>query len=239
MFLVGLTGGIASGKSTVASIFRELGCPVIDADEIARLVVEPGRPALKKIVEFFGEEVLHSDGRLNREKLGAIIFAEPQKRRLLNSITHPDIRRHMLKQILWHFVRGYHYVILDVPLLFENKTMSRFIKHSIVVYCDPESQLSRLMQRNSLSRHEAELRVRAQIPLDQKRLLADHVIDNCGEREATRRQVVRLHTLLDASLHHLPVRLLAVLALSAAGGVAVWLLGKLCVGAGSGPLGLG
>uniref|UniRef100_A0A8C0EQ25 Dephospho-CoA kinase domain-containing protein n=1 Tax=Bubo bubo TaxID=30461 RepID=A0A8C0EQ25_BUBBB len=189
MFLVGLSGGIASGKSTVVAILRELGCAVIDADVIAREVVQPHFKAYRQIVRYFGTEILLENGEINREALGNIIFSHPEKRQLLNSITHPEIQKEMLKQILKHFVLGCRYVILDIPLLFETNRLTKFMKYTVLVYCDPPTQLSRLRKRNGLSHAEAEARIASQLPLDEKRRLATHVIDNSGERESTRRQL--------------------------------------------------
>ncbi|XP_054252463.1 dephospho-CoA kinase domain-containing protein [Indicator indicator] len=214
MFLVGLSGGIASGKSTVVAVLRELGCAVIDADGIAREVVQPHCKAYQQIVSSFGAEILLENGEINREALGNIIFSQPEKRQLLNSITHPEIQKEMLKQILKYFVLGYRYVILDIPLLFETNRLTKFMKYTVLVYCDPPTQLARLMRRNGLGRAEAEARLAAQLPLEEKRRLASCVIDNSGEREATRRQVLRLHARLEASLHFLWARL-AVSALAA------------------------
>ncbi|XP_053555835.1 dephospho-CoA kinase domain-containing protein isoform X2 [Bombina bombina] len=210
MFLVGLSGGIASGKSTVVNILRELGCTVIDADVIARQVVKPGTSAHDQIVQLFGVEVLLESGELDREKLGAIIFSDPEKRRLLNSITHPPIRRAMLKQTIWYFLVGCRYVILDIPLLFESRNLTRYMKHTVLVYCDPQTQLERLMKRNSLSQEEARKRLAAQLPLDSKLPLADHVINNSGDRETARRQVLQLHARLEASRGYLPARVAAI-----------------------------
>ncbi|XP_062893834.1 dephospho-CoA kinase domain-containing protein isoform X1 [Mobula hypostoma] len=188
MFLVGLTGGIASGKSTVAALFHELGCPVIDSDQIARQVVELDSPVYWAIVRSFGEEILLEDRTINREKLGSIIFSNRQKRLLLNSITHPAIHKALLKQVFIYFIQGYRYVILDVPLLFETNKMAKFMKHTIVVYCDPQAQLTRLMKRNNLIQAEAERRISVQMPLEQKCKLATHVIDNSGDPASTYRQ---------------------------------------------------
>ncbi|XP_078501262.1 dephospho-CoA kinase domain-containing protein [Lissotriton helveticus] len=210
MFLVGLSGGIASGKSTVVNVLRELGCAIIDADVIARQVIQPNAPAYQKIIQLFGPEVLLEGGEINREKLASIIFSNPEKRQLLNSITHPAIQKVMLKQILMYFFLGYRFVILDIPLLFESNRLTRFMKHTILVYCDPQSQLSRLMKRNNLSQPDAEARILSQLPLDEKRRLADHVIDNSGDRESTRRQVLELHARLDSSLDYIPIRLTAI-----------------------------
>ncbi|XP_040845243.1 dephospho-CoA kinase domain-containing protein [Ochotona curzoniae] len=207
MFLVGLTGGIASGKSSVIQVFQQLGCAVIDVDIIARHVVQPGYPAHRRIVEAFGREVLLENGEIDRKILGDLIFKEPSQRQLLNSITHPEIRKEMVKETFKYFLRGYRYVILDIPLLFETKKLLKYMKHTVVVYCDRDTQLARLMQRNNLSREDAEARIRAQLPLTEKIHLARHVLDNSGEWSATRRQVLLLHAELERSLEYLPLRL--------------------------------
>ncbi|CAH2302723.1 dephospho- kinase domain-containing isoform X2 [Pelobates cultripes] len=209
MFLVGLSGGIASGKSTVVLILRKLGCAVIDADVLARQVVQQGTPAYNKIVYHFGKEVLLDNGELDREKLGSIIFSDPEKRGLLNSITHSPIRKAMLKQILWYFFLGYRYVILDIPLLFESRNLIHYMKHTILVYCDPQTQTERLILRNGLSREDAMKRLASQLPIDSKVPLADLVINNSGDRDSTRQQVLQLHARLEASLSYLPVRVAA------------------------------
>ncbi|XP_066539476.1 dephospho-CoA kinase domain-containing protein [Hoplias malabaricus] len=219
MFLVGLTGGIASGKSTVSSQLRELGCPVVDADAVARKVVEPDTSAYRLVVQHFGQEVLLENGEIDRQKLGRIIFSSPEKRKLLNSITHPEIHRAMLKQILLYFLQGYRYVILDVPLLFETRRLTRFLNHTVVVYCDPATQLARLMQRDGLNQEEAKQRVAAQMPMKEKRGLASHVIENSGSREDTHRQVLKLHTKLEDSMEFLLVRAVAVAAVAGLGGL--------------------
>ncbi|KAM6114692.1 dephospho-CoA kinase domain-containing protein isoform 2-T3 [Phoenicopterus ruber ruber] len=224
MFLVGLSGGIASGKSTVVALLQELGCAVIDADVIAREVVQPHFKAYQQIVHYFGTEILLENGEINREALGNIIFFHPEKRQLLNSITHPEIQKEMLKQILKYFVLGYRYVILDIPLLFETKRLTKFMKYTVVVYCDPSTQCSRLMKRNGLSQVEARARIASQLPLDEKRKLASHVIDNSGEWESTRRQVLRLHAHLEDSLHFLWVRLAAGTVVAGLGGLMYLLL---------------
>ncbi|CAI9587662.1 unnamed protein product [Staurois parvus] len=210
MFLVGLSGGIASGKSTVVSILRELGCAVIDADVIARQVVQLGTPAYNQIVHHFGEEVLLKSGELDREKLGTLVFSSPEKRALLNSITHPPIRKAMLRQTLRYFFLGYRYVILDIPLLFETRTLMRYMKLAVLVYCDPQTQVERLIRRSGLSKEEVQNRLAAQLPIDSKLPLADHVIDNSGDRDSTRRQVLQLHAKLESSLGYLPTRIAAV-----------------------------
>eukprot|EP00064_Thunnus_orientalis_P001540 superscaffoldBa00000106_g1543 len=222
MFLVGLTGGIASGKSSVSSMLRELGCPIIDADVVARKVVEPHTPAYSRIVYHFGPEILLENGEIDRQKLGQLIFTNEEKRKLLNSITHPEIHKAMLKEILFYFLRGYRYVVLDVPLLFETRRLTQFLNHTVVVYCDPATQLLRLMQRDGLTQEQAEQRVAAQMPLNEKRGLANHVIENSGSREDTHRQVLRLHTKLEDSMDFLLVRVIAIATTAGLGGILLY-----------------
>ncbi|KFO80889.1 Dephospho-CoA kinase domain-containing protein, partial [Cuculus canorus] len=224
MFLVGLSGGIASGKSTVVAVLQEVGCAVIDADVIAREVVQPHSKAHRHIVRCFGTEILSENGEINREALGNIIFSQPEKRQLLNCITHPEIQKEMLKQILKYFLLGYRYVILDIPLLFETNRLTKFMKYTILVYCDPPTQLSRLMKRNGLSQAQAEARIASQLPLDEKRKLATHVIDNSGDWESTRQQVLRLHARLEDSLDFLWARLVLGTAVVGFGGLVYLLL---------------
>ncbi|XP_006897940.1 PREDICTED: dephospho-CoA kinase domain-containing protein [Elephantulus edwardii] len=223
MFLVGLTGGIASGKSSVAQVFQQLGCAVIDMDVIARYVVQPGYPAHRRIVEAFGPGVLLENGEINRKVLGDLIFKQADLRRLLNTITHPEIRKEMMKETFRYFLQGYRYVILDVPLLFETKNLLKYMKHTVVVYCDRDTQLKRLMKRNSLTREDAEARISAQLPLEDKVHMARHVLDNSGEWSATRGQVVLLHTELERSLEYLPLRLGVVTGLLGVAGLLYWL----------------
>ncbi|XP_055431642.1 dephospho-CoA kinase domain-containing protein isoform X1 [Bubalus kerabau] len=189
MFLVGLTGGIASGKSSVIQVFQQLGCAVIDVDIIARHVVQPGYPAHRRIVEAFGTEVLLENGDIDRKVLGDLIFNQPDRRHLLNSITHPEICKEMMKETFKYFLRGYRYVILDIPLLFETKKLLKYMKHTVVVYCDRDTQLARLMRRNNLSHEDAEARIKAQLPLKDKARMARHVLDNSGEWSVTKRQL--------------------------------------------------
>lgn len=207
MFLVGLTGGIASGKSSVLQVFQQLGCAVIDVDVIARHVVQPGYPAHQRIVEAFGPEVLLENGDINRKALGDLVFKQPDRRHLLNTITHPEIQKEMMRETVKYFLRGYRYVILDIPLLFETKKLLKYLKHTVVVYCDRDTQLARLMRRNSLSREDAEARINAQLPLRDKVHLAGHVLDNSGEWSLTKRQAVLLYAELERSLEYLPLRL--------------------------------
>ncbi|ODM98179.1 Dephospho-CoA kinase domain-containing protein [Orchesella cincta] len=209
MFLVGLTGGISTGKSTVSKLFTALSVPIIDADIIARRVVQPGRRANKRIRKNFGDEVFQADGNLNRELLGKIIFNDANKRRQLNSITHPEIFREMCWEILYYFGKGYKFVIMDSPLLFESGTWVNYLKCTIVVSCEENLQLQRLMQRNQLSETDAVARIKAQMPLSEKISKADYVIENSGTLEDTKRQVTEIYNKLDNSKAYLTVRISA------------------------------
>ncbi|XP_782468.2 dephospho-CoA kinase domain-containing protein [Strongylocentrotus purpuratus] len=220
MFLVGLTGGIASGKSTVSNVLRDLGCVIIDADKIAREVVEPGKPALKRIVRHFGKSVLQDDGTLDRAKLGSIIFADSEKRKILNRCTHPYIQRTMLWEVLTSFLSGHHYVILDVPLLLDGSALRSFIKYVLVVYCDEATQLDRLMARNDLTQEGALQRINSQVPLEIKKKQADFVIDNNGSLTATKQQVLELYERLEGSYAHWKLRSFLFGSLVLLGGVA-------------------
>ncbi len=192
MVVIGLTGGIASGKSLVSSFLRELGAVVIDADLIAREVVAPGQPALAMIVEAFGPGILRPDGSLDRKALGALVFADPDLRKKLEEITHPFIIAR-IKEELARLAESCPdgVVVLDAPLLFE-AGLEGLVDEVWVVYVDAATQLARLMSRDGLTRAEAEQRLAAQIPLAEKARRADRVIDNSGTPEATRAQVNRL-----------------------------------------------
>lgn len=198
--LVGLTGGIATGKSTVADIFRALGCVVIDADVLAREVVEPGEPAFQELVAEFGRQALQPDGALDRKKLGAIVFADAEKRKRLEAITHPAIRSRLARLLEGLTAQKFEgIVIFDAALIVESgnyKTMDRLV----VVTAGEETQAARLMARDGIGRAEALGKIRSQMPLSEKVKLADHVIDNRGDRAATEAQVHRVHAALDAEL---------------------------------------
>jgi dephospho-CoA kinase len=187
MDVIGLTGGIASGKSTVAGMLRDLGATVIDADEASRAVVEPGTPGLDAVVKTFGPEVLDGE-RLDRWKLGAIIFENEGARRRLEAITHPLIRAWMAERQREAEERGERRVVVDIPLLYENG-LDRGLKAVIVVYAPAEVEMERLMARNGFSRTEAEQRLAAQLPIEEKRARATYVIDNSGSRDKTQEQV--------------------------------------------------
>jgi dephospho-CoA kinase len=193
MRVLGLTGGIGSGKSMVAQMFARLGAVVIDADQVAREVVEPGQPALEEIAATFGPEVLLNDGHLDRPKLAQIIFANPVERAKLDAITHPRIRTRM-DELIKAQRSGPGVLIVDIPLLYENKRTSS-VEKVIVVWVDPKTQLRRIQDRDGLSAEAARQRIAAQMPLDEKRARADHVIDNSGDREDTRRQVEAIYRL--------------------------------------------
>ncbi|KAI6660597.1 Dephospho-CoA kinase domain-containing protein [Oopsacas minuta] len=194
MIIVGLTGGIATGKSTVSSSLARFGeVTIVDADLIAREVVEPGKPALKKIVSQFGTVVLCSDGHLDRKAMGDIIFNDPISRLKLNNITHPYIQRTMLWQTFLAFLKGKKYVILDSPLLFESGKLYSYMNACVVVYCDEDTQRTRLMERNQLSEQEANERIGSQMPLKVKCKMADFVINNSKSREQTIEQTVEIH----------------------------------------------
>lgn len=186
--IIGLTGSIASGKSTVSSMFHDYHIPVVDADKISRDVVCPGEKAYLQIVETFGEEILLEDKTIDRKKLGAIIFPDKEKRTQLNEIVHPAVRETMVKQREDYVAGGANCVVLDIPLLFESK-LTHFIDKTLVVYVNKETQLKRLMKRDNSSEAEAKLRINSQISLDEKAKMADAVIDNNGTREQTKEQL--------------------------------------------------
>ena len=191
MKVLGLTGGIGAGKSVVAMMFAQLGADVIDADRLARDMVQPGQPALEEIATAFGPDILLPDGRLNRSKLAGIIFADAAARAKLNAITHPRIRERMDAEIAARG-SGPGVLVVDIPLLYENDR-THSVDKVIVVWVDPQTQLRRLNERDGLSAEEAGKRIAAQMPLDEKRARADHVIDNTGSLESTRRQVEAIY----------------------------------------------
>lgn len=189
--IIGLTGSIASGKSTVAKMLKEYGFPIIDADVVARLVVEPGMPTLKKIVEVFGEEVLTDTGEMNRKKVGSIIFHDVEKRQMLNNIIHPAIRQEMIRQRDEYIANGERTIVMDIPLLFESK-LQYFVEKILVVSVTEEVQLKRLMERNELTEEEASARISSQLPLSEKEKGADAVIYNNGTIEETKKQLEKI-----------------------------------------------
>lgn len=189
--VIGLTGGIATGKSTVSNMFRKLQIPVVDADVIARLVVEPGKEAYEEIVKQFGENILTEEKAIDRKKLGAIVFKDEEKRMMLNRIVHPAIRKEMKRQVNEYKKEGHKTIVMDIPLLFESK-LEHMVDKIIVIYTTKETQLKRLMERDKMSKEEALQRINAQLPIDEKKKLADAVIHNEGSIEETKEQLLQL-----------------------------------------------
>lgn len=180
--MVGLTGGIASGKSTVAAILRRLGAEIINADELAREVVEPGREAWQEIVAAFGSGVLQDDQAIDRRKLREVIFKDAEARKKLEGIIHPRVRALAEQKISAYEAAGKALVVYEVPLLFE-ALIHHWIRPVILVACDLETQKARLKQRDHLSDAEARRHIEAQMSLAEKRKLADYVIENDGSLE--------------------------------------------------------
>jgi dephospho-CoA kinase len=197
-FLVGLTGGIASGKSVVSRQLVALGCRLVDADVLAREVVAPGEPAWRAIVEEFGREVLGPDDQLDRKRLGAIVFADPARRKALEAITHPVIltRRQAILDT-WAAAGFDGLVVLDIPLLVEVGAVAH-VDRVVLVYAEREVQLERAMGRDGFDRAEAERRVASQMPLAEKVRYAHFVVDNSGTPEETAAQVRAIHVALVA-----------------------------------------
>lgn len=196
MIVIGLTGGVATGKSTVAKMFQQCGAVVIDADLLARQVVEPGKPAWRAIVNTFGKTILNPDRSLNRHMLGAIVFRHPAKRLALEAIIHPRVAREQARLTKQAAQQDPHAVVLyDVPLLFEAGIDKR-VDETIVVTADRTTQVSRLKKRNGLSRADALHRINSQIPLAEKIRRADHVLDGTLPRPTLRKHVNQLFTRL-------------------------------------------
>jgi dephospho-CoA kinase len=198
MLNVGLTGGIACGKSTVAQMFVRLGGHLIDFDKLAHEVQEPGKPAWKDVVNYFGREVLQPDQKIDRKKLAAVVFNHPDKLQALNDIIHPRVYE------AWHFrleeINKHHphaIVFADVPLLFEGR-MQHLFDLTILVMIEPEEQVNRLMSRSAFCRVEAELRLSCQMPIGEKMSLADIIIDNrCAMNETETKVAEVWHLLLE------------------------------------------
>ncbi|KAJ8551234.1 hypothetical protein K7X08_000604 [Anisodus acutangulus] len=193
MRIVGLTGGIASGKSTVSNLFKAHGIPAVDADIVARNVLKKGSGGWKKVVAAFGEDILLENGEVDRAKLGQIVFSDLGKRQLLNRLLAPFISRGILMEVLKLWIKGCSIIVLDVPLLFEAK-MDKWTKPIVVVWVDPKTQLQRLMTRDGSMEEDAQSRINAQMSLDLKRSQADIVIDNTGSLEALHEQFQKVLT---------------------------------------------
>lgn len=186
--IIGLTGGIASGKSTVSNYLAELGAIIIDADKIAHEIMEKGKTAYWQVIEAFGREILAENGEIDRSRLGKIVFNNLEKKKILEEITHPQVIREMREKIEEYRAEN-KVIVLDVPLLFE-AGLDSMVDETWVVYVDRETQLQRLIARDGLSYEEANKRIQAQMSLEKKRDLADFVINNKGNIEDLKRQVL-------------------------------------------------
>lgn len=191
--IIGLTGSIGTGKSTIANHFKTLQIPVVDADLIARQVVEPGEDAYTVIVETFGEQILQEDETLDRKALGAIVFQDEAKRKQLNDIIHPAIRKEMLKQRDAYVQEEFPAVVLDIPLLYESK-LTDYVEKIIVVSVDSDVQLKRIVERDNSTETEAQQRINSQIPVSKKAEMADATIDNNGTVSESHEQLERILT---------------------------------------------
>lgn len=196
--VIGLTGGIASGKSTVSRLLAALGAIVIDADAIVHELQAPGMPMLDEIAARFGSQLLDAEGRLDRRALGAIAFADRAARAQLEAIVHPQVRAIIATRVAAAQAAGAPLIVVDIPLLFERgdephaQPPARELDATVLVYAPEPQQIERLIERDGCSREDAEQRVRAQLPIEKKKALADVVIDNSGALEETRRQVEQL-----------------------------------------------
>ncbi|MFD1851090.1 dephospho-CoA kinase [Oceanobacillus bengalensis] len=189
--IIGLTGSIASGKSTVSLMFDDFNIPVVDADKVAREVVYPGEAAYTQIVEEFGDEILREDKTLDRKKLGSIVFANKEKLEKLNAITHPAVRKRMLERRDAFINNGEKCVVLDIPLLFESK-LTHFVDKIIVVSVDETVQLKRLIDRDGFTVEEAKQRINSQLSVKGKAELADAVINNNGTKQESYEQLEKI-----------------------------------------------
>ncbi len=203
MLHVGLTGSIGSGKSTVAQIFAEQGAHIIDADLVAHNLMEPGTEVYQQVVQAFGSENLRTDGAIDRKKLGAIVFALPEKRKLLNSIVHPAVRTHVLGEIV-ELERSFSagILIVDAALMVESGFYKMFDK-IVVVACDERLQLVRIIGRDKLSPEEARARIASQMPVAEKLKVAHYTIDTSGTLRQTREQAEAVYTDLLIQEHRL------------------------------------
>ncbi|HHB2461546.1 TPA: dephospho-CoA kinase [Staphylococcus aureus] len=188
--VIGLTGGIASGKSTVSELLSVFGFKVVDADKAAREAVKKGSKGLAQVREVFGDEAIDENGEMNRRYMGDLVFNHPEKRLELNAIIHPIVRDIMEEEKQEYLKQGYN-VIMDIPLLFENE-LENTVDEVWVVYTSESIQMDRLMQRNNLSLEYAKARVYSQISIDKKSRMADHVIDNLGDKLELKQNLERL-----------------------------------------------
>ncbi|HHM2874538.1 TPA: dephospho-CoA kinase [Staphylococcus aureus] len=188
--VIGLTGGIASGKSTVSELLSVFGFKVVDADKAAREAVKKGSKGLAQVREVFGDEAIDENGEMNRRYMGDLVFNHPEKRLELNAIIHPIVRDILEEEKQEYLKQGYN-VIMDIPLLFENE-LENTVDEVWVVYTSESIQMDRLMQRNNLSLEDAKARVYSQISIDKKSRMADHVIDNLGDKLELKQNLERL-----------------------------------------------
>ncbi len=194
MKLIGLTGGVGSGKSTVATMLRDLGAVVVDADEATHAVYEPGTPGFEAVIREFGDYYVR-DGRIDRQRLGELVFKDAASRRRLNAIVHPLVREWMAARTVEAAERGAEIVVQDVPLLFENG-LERLYSSVVLVYVPEAMQLERLVQGRGFTAERARAVIATQVPIEEKRRRAHHVIDNSGTTEQTRADVEHLWALL-------------------------------------------
>ena len=178
-YFLGLTGGIATGKSTADEFFKKKNIPIVDSDQIAHELMAKNQASYKAIVGHFGEGVLAADGEIDRKKLGSIVFNDKNQLKSLNELTHPLILNNMEEKITQYQAQGEPLVILDIPLLFEDD-LSHYCDATLLVTAPPQLELSRLMARNNLSEEDAQKRIASQMPLSEKEKLADYVIENAG-----------------------------------------------------------
>ena len=200
--IIGLTGGIVSGKSTVALMFKDLGAKIVDADKLGHSVILPHEPAWEKIVKIFGKDVLQNDLTIDREKLGKIVFANQSLLKKLNDITHPEITKIIKKEIDSLKNKTYNQkkiLIIDAALIYEAK-IDRLMEKIIVVYIDEDEQIKRLIKRNNLSKDEALQRIKSQMPMKEKVKMADYVIDNSNSLDKTKKQVEKIWKNLVSSI---------------------------------------
>lgn len=188
MIVIGITGGIASGKSTISNMLKKAGIPVIDADEISRDVVKKGSAALEEISKEFGERILNSDGTLNRRALGSIVFSDSRKLEKLNSITHPRIKCLIKEKIIQYKNEGKKLCAVDAPLLIETG-FYELVDIVILVYVDRKLQLKRLINRDNITYQQAQKRIESQMSFEEKMKYADYIIDNSRDIEYTKQQI--------------------------------------------------
>ena len=199
MLWIGLTGGIATGKSTVSNYIEELGWPVVDADLVAREVVQKGSEGLGEVVKAFGPEILTPDGTLDRAQMRKLVFKDRQKRQLLEGLLHPRIQRRTAEKRDELEASGYKVAVYDVPLLFEKSLQGQF-DQTFLVYVAPELQRQRLMARDGISQDDADRLISSQMPIDQKRPLATRVIENSGTKKDLQAQVQELVQEIESQL---------------------------------------